>query len=100
MNSEQELESTLLALAGETAQALKDARYEEAITLGREALAELLLDTSAEVEVTDARLEQLAPVALQAAGDVLTALAISTFRSGDYLTALRCYYREMQRRRT
>ena len=99
MNSEQELESTVLALAGETAQALKDARYEEAITLGREALAALQLDPADEVEVTDSRLEQLAPAALNAAGDVLTALAISTFRSGDYLNALRYSQFEHQVRR-
>ena len=99
MDSEQLVDPTLLTLASETVRALKDARYEEAITLGREALAAFQLDPAAEVEVTSARLDQLAPAALKGAGDVLTALAISPFRSGDYPTALRYSQFEHQVRR-
>lgn len=99
MDTEQHVDPTLLAQAGEAVQALRDARYEEAITLGRNALTAFELDPAAEVEVTTARLDSLEPAELKAAGDVLTSLAISTFRSGDYLNALRFSQFEHQVRR-
>lgn len=99
MDSEQHVDPTLIKLAGQTVQALKDGRYEAAITVGRKALAAFELDPAAEVEDTTARLDQLSPAALKGAGDVLTSLAISTFRSGDYLNALRFSQFEHQVRR-
>lgn len=99
MESDQHVDPTLLALAGETVQALNGARYEEALTKGRRALAGLELDATAEVDVTSEKLEGMPPEALAAAGDVLTALAISSFRSGDYLNALRYSQFEHQVRR-
>lgn len=99
MNTERQVDPTLIALAGETSQALSEARYEEALTLGRRALAGFGLEPTADVDAKTARLDALAPAALKAAGDVLTALAISSFRSGDYLNALRFSQFEHQVRR-
>ncbi|MFA5550466.1 MAG: diguanylate cyclase [Trueperaceae bacterium] len=99
MDTEQHVDPTLLALVGETVQALRDARYEDAITLGRQALDEFGLDPAAEVESNAAQLERLPPAALKGAGDVLTSLAISSFRSGDYVSALRYSQFEHQLRR-
>ena len=88
MDTEQYLDSKLLALSEEAVRALNAVRYEETLTIGRQALQASGLDPSDTVEKWDAQLELLAPEARQALGDVLTALAISSFRTGDYLNAL------------
>ncbi len=99
MDLEPHVDPKLLALAGETAQALNAAHYEEALKKGHQALAALELDATDEVEVMNSKLERMPPALLKSAGDVLTALAISSFRSGDYLNSLRFSQFEHQVRR-
>src|SRR5690554_454838 len=99
MNTESQVDPTLLTLSGDTTRALRESRYEEAITLGRRALAGFELDPDADPDATTDRLNALTPPALEGAGDVLTALAISSFRSGDYLHALKFSQLEHQVRR-
>lgn len=88
MNSEQGVDPTLLRLAGDAVHALRDARYEEALRLGRQALGVLGISASTDIEVVRSKAGELSPDHLVAAGDVLMTMAISTFRSGDYINAL------------
>lgn len=88
MNSEPEVDPTLLRLAGEAVQALRTSRYEEALTLGRKALGVLGISATTDIDVVKSKVGELSAEQLQAAGDVIMTLAISTFRSGDYVNAL------------
>lgn len=99
METEQHEEATQLSLAGETVKALDDSRYEEAIESGRRALRALGIDANLKVDALEGRLQLLSPATRQSTAEVLTALAISSFRTGDYLNALQFAQLEHQARR-
>ena len=83
MNSEQGVDPTLLRLAGDAVHALRDARYEEALRLGRQALGVLGISASTDIEVVRSKAGELSLDHLVPAGDVPITLATTPSGTAD-----------------
>lgn len=86
-----------LALAAQAAS--REFRYEEALNLGHEAIALAGLDPSASPAAWDAHTQGLDRETVESLATVSTALAICSFRQGDYLGSMHLAQLEVHLRR-